>query len=110
MLKLLVKNFSILQTPSRQILCYPGQKIFLDYNKNVSDGDDITLTKIFCNGKPCQKPVTCKVLSSRFLGDKLIIFKKKRRKGYERQNGFRQLWTVVTVPNENESVPNESEQ
>ncbi|MDE6344083.1 MAG: bL21 family ribosomal protein, partial [Muribaculaceae bacterium] len=30
-------------------------------------------------------------------GDKVIIFKKKRRKGYRRKNGQRQYFTKVTI-------------
>ena len=40
--------------------------------------------------------VTAKVLSH-LKGDKVIIFKKKRRKTFERKNGHRQQFTEVSV-------------
>jgi large subunit ribosomal protein L21 len=30
-------------------------------------------------------------------GDKVIVFKKKRRKGYKKKNGHRQSFTSITI-------------
>jgi large subunit ribosomal protein L21 len=30
-------------------------------------------------------------------GDKVLIFKKKRRKGYQKMNGHRQMFTSITI-------------
>lgn len=40
--------------------------------------------------------VVCEVLSH-LKGEKVIIFKKKRRKGYKKRNGHRQSFTQVLV-------------
>ena len=40
--------------------------------------------------------VTAKVLSH-FKGDKVIVFKKKRRKGYQKKNGHRQYLSEILV-------------
>ena len=32
-------------------------------------------------------------------GDKVIVFKKKRRKGYKVKNGHRQLFTQIVIEN-----------
>ena len=40
--------------------------------------------------------ISAKVLSH-FRGDKIIIFKKKRRKGYQKQNGHRQDLTRIQI-------------
>ena len=42
--------------------------------------------------------VSGKVLSH-LKGDKVIVFKKKRRKGYKVKNGHRQLFTEVLIEN-----------
>ena len=49
-------------------------------------------------GAPLLKGVTvsAKVLSH-LRGDKIIIFKKKRRKGYQKQNGHRQDLTRIQI-------------
>ncbi len=48
-----------------------------------------------------QPNVTGAVVSAKILshlrGDKVIVFKKKRRKGYQKQNGHRQYLTRVQI-------------
>ena len=41
--------------------------------------------------------VVCEVLENLVKGDKVIVFKKKRRKGYRRKNGHRQSFSKVLV-------------
>ena len=41
--------------------------------------------------------VVCEVLSPLVKGDKVLIFHKKRRKGYRKLNGHRQQFTEVSV-------------
>lgn len=40
--------------------------------------------------------ITAKILSH-LRGDKVLVFKKKRRKGYQKQNGHRQYLTRVQI-------------
>lgn len=41
--------------------------------------------------------VVCEVAETLVKGDKVIVFKKKRRKGYRRKNGHRQYFTKVVI-------------
>ncbi|MDE5912890.1 MAG: 50S ribosomal protein L21 [Muribaculaceae bacterium] len=41
--------------------------------------------------------VVCEVKRQLVKGDKVIVFKKKRRKGYRRKNGHRQCFTQVVI-------------
>lgn len=41
--------------------------------------------------------VVCEVLTPLVKGDKVIVFKKKRRKGYRRKNGLRQYFSKVLI-------------
>ena len=41
--------------------------------------------------------VVCEVLEPLVKGDKVIVFKKKRRKGYRRKNGHRQCFSKVLI-------------
>lgn len=43
--------------------------------------------------------VTAKVLASTLKGDKIIVFKKKRRKGYRVKNGHRQTFSKIQIEN-----------
>ncbi len=41
--------------------------------------------------------VVCEVATPLVKGEKVIVFKKKRRKGYRRKNGHRQYFTKVVI-------------
>ena len=41
--------------------------------------------------------VVCEVQEQLVKGDKVIVFKKKRRKGYRRKNGHRQCFSKVLI-------------
>jgi large subunit ribosomal protein L21 len=52
----------------------------------------------FSVGMPALKgaSVSAKILSH-LKGDKVIVFKKKRRKGYQKKNGHRQQFTKIQI-------------
>jgi large subunit ribosomal protein L21 len=69
-----------------------GSTVEFDRVLAKSDGDTLTV------GKPVVEAakVTAKV-EDQIRGDKVVNFKKKRRKGYTRKVGHRQSLTIVTV-------------
>ncbi len=49
-------------------------------------------------GTPCvAKAKVCGTILEQTKGDKIIVFKKKRRHNYRRKNGHRQLLTVIRI-------------
>ena len=70
----------------------PESEVTFDQVLLLSDGKE---TKV---GSPIVKgaKVTAKVLSH-LKDEKIIVFKKKRRKGYRKQNGHRQQLTRIEV-------------
>lgn len=69
-----------------------GDKVSFDKILLTGDGDNITL------GAPAIKGVSVAAKITRHLkGDKVIVFKKKRRKGYRVKNGHRQALTEIVV-------------
>lgn len=58
----------------------------------IGNGDDITIGSPTVDGAK----VVLEVLSQ-VKGDKVLIFKKKRRKGYRKLNGHRQQFSQVIV-------------
>jgi len=58
----------------------------------VGDGDKITVGAPVISGAK----VSAKILSH-VKGDKVIVFKKKRRKGYQKSNGHRQSFTKLKI-------------
>jgi large subunit ribosomal protein L21 len=41
--------------------------------------------------------IVCEVAQTLVKGEKVIVFKKKRRKGYRRKNGHRQYFTKIVI-------------
>jgi len=69
-----------------------GQKVEFDRVLLVDNGGKITLGAPAIEGAK----VTAEV-NEHVKGDKVIIFRKKRRKGYRKKNGHRQQFTSITI-------------
>ena len=71
-----------------------GKKVSFDNVLLLADGDKVTVGAPAINGAQ----VGAKVLKH-LKGDKVIVFKKKRRKGYRVKNGHRQALTEIQIDN-----------
>ena len=60
----------------------------------VGDGDKITVGAPVISGAK----ISAKIVSH-VKGDKVIVFKKKRRKGYQKSNGHRQQFSKILIEN-----------
>jgi len=69
-----------------------GKKVSFDNVLLVADGDKVTIGAPAIGGAQ----VSAKVLKH-LQGDKVIVFKKKRRKGYRVKNGHRQALTEIVI-------------
>ncbi len=69
-----------------------GETVALDQVLMIGEGDDVQTGSPLLTG--CS--VTCEV-TEQLKGKKIIIFKKKRRKGYRNKNGHRQLYTRLKI-------------
>ena len=97
--------FAVLTTGGKQYKVSQGDLIDIEkLDGNV--GDTITLEQVLMVGEGEKVEVGspyvsgCKVtveVIDQGKGAKVIIFKKKRRKGYRRKNGHRQLFTQIKI-------------
>jgi len=69
-----------------------GKKVSFDNVLLLGDGDKVTVGAPAIDGAQ----VSAKVLKH-LKGDKVIVFKKKRRKGYRVKNGHRQSLTEIVI-------------
>ncbi|MGC6431957.1 MAG: 50S ribosomal protein L21 [Jejuia sp.] len=69
-----------------------GKKVAFDNVLLIGDGDKVTVGAPAINGAQ----VGAKVVKH-LKGDKVIVFKKKRRKGYRVKNGHRQSLTEIVI-------------
>ena len=69
-----------------------GSKISFDKVLLVEDGGKINVGATGISGASVSAEVNDHVK-----GDKIIVFRKKRRKGYKKRNGNRQSFTTITI-------------
>ena len=103
--KVIHSMYVIVDIQGQQFKVQKDQKLFvhrIDANEGdvvefakvllMGDGDDITIGSPAIDGAK----VVLEVLSH-VKGDKVLVFKKKRRKGYQKLNGHRQQFSQVLV-------------
>ena len=69
-----------------------GSKVDFDKVLLIEDGGKVTVGAPAIDGKK----VTASVVKH-LKGDKVIVFKKKKRKGYEKKRGHRQELSVIKI-------------
>ena len=99
--------YAIVEIAGQQFKVEKDKKLFV-HRLEAEQGDSLDFEKVLlvdtdgkvAVGTPTVKgaKVTAKVLEH-VKGDKVIVFKKKRRKGYKKKNGHRQLFTQIQVEN-----------
>jgi large subunit ribosomal protein L21 len=77
-----------------------GSKVSFDKVLLIDDNGNVTLGAPAIEGAS----VEAKVLQH-LKGDKVIVFKKKRRKGFKKKNGHRQSFTQIVIEGINGSAP-----
>ncbi len=96
--------YAIVEMAGQQFKVAKDQKVFV-HRLPGKEGDKVTFDKVLLLddgkvtiGAPAISgaAVTAKILSH-LKGDKVIVFKKKRRKGYRVKNGHRQAFTEIQV-------------
>jgi len=97
--------YAIVEIAGHQYKVQKDQQIFVNRLQNEEgtqvEFDRVLLTDDNCSitvGAPAVEgvKVTARVVNH-LKGDKVIIFKKKRRKGYQKKNGFRAYLTEIVI-------------
>jgi large subunit ribosomal protein L21 len=93
--------FAILRTGGKQYRVAPGDKIVVE-RLDGNAGDTITLGDILLAGEGSDlKSVDGLKVQAEILaqakGDKVTVFKKRRRHNYRRKKGHRQLHTILRI-------------
>ena len=97
--------YAIVEIAGQQFKVSKDQKVFV-HRLEGKEGDAVTFAKVLLVdnegtitlGAPAIEgaSVEAKVLQH-LKGDKVIVFKKKRRKGYKKKNGHRQYFTKIQI-------------
>ncbi|MBD5173358.1 MAG: 50S ribosomal protein L21 [Bacteroidales bacterium] len=100
--------YAIVEIQGQQFKAEPNKFLYVHYlGENAKEGDKVEFDRVLLSdvdgavkvGAPTVEgaKVVCEVLTPLVKGDKVIVFKKKRRKGYRRKNGHRQFFSKVLI-------------
>ncbi len=97
--------FAIVTIAGQQFKVEEGQELFV-HQLEATEGDSLTFDQVLLVDNAGSVSVGTPVLSTAKVnatvlghqkGDKVIVFKKKRRKGYRVKNGHRQSFTKIKI-------------
>ena len=105
-------DYAIIEAGGKQHRVTSGERLRVDLMKGRTSGDEITFDNVYMvrNGDDVKigtprvdgARVEARVVANGAEGDgekdkKLLIFKRRRRKGYSRRQGHRQRYTEVEI-------------
>ena len=100
--------YVIVEIQGQQFKAEQGRYLYVHYlGEKVEEGQTVEFDRVLLVdadgavkvGAPTVEgaKVVCEVETPLVKGDKVIVFKKKRRKGYRRKNGHRQYFSKVRI-------------
>ena len=93
--------YAIVEINGQQFKAEAGKKLFVHHIQNAENGATVEFDKVLLVDKDGNitvgAKVVCQVVSNMVKGDKVLVFHKKRRKGYRKLNGHRQQFTELTI-------------
>ena len=98
---LFISMYAIVEINGQQFKAEAGKKLFVHHIQNA-EAEKVLLVDKDGNvtvGLPTVEgaKVVCEVVSPLVKGDKVLVFHKKRRKGYRKLNGHRQQFTELAI-------------
>ena len=99
--------YAIVEIKGQQFKAEAGKKLFVHHMQEAENGSTVEFDKVLLVDKDGTvtvglptiegAKVVCEVVSNLVKGDKVIVFHKKRRKGYRKRNGHRQQFTELKI-------------
>ena len=99
--------YAIVEINGQQFKTQQGQKLFVNRIKDAEQGQTVAFDKVLLIdnegtvtvGAPTVEgaKIVAEVVNPLVKGDKVIVFKMKRRKDYRKKNGHRQQYTQIEV-------------
>lgn len=98
--------YAIVDIAGQQFKVEKGMEIFV-HRLEGNSGDKVEFNQVFLTeeagkvkvGAPTTGNKVAATIMEHLKGDKVIAFKKKRRKGYKRKVGHRQYFTKIMIDN-----------
>ena len=99
--------YAIVEINGQQFKAEAGKKLFVQHIQEAEAQQTVEFERVLLVdndgaitvGVPTVEgaKVVCEVVSPLVKGDKVLVFHKKRRKGYRKLNGHRQQFTEMTI-------------
>ena len=99
--------YAIVEINGQQFKAEQGKKLFVHHIKDAAEGQTVEFEKVLLVDKDgavevgaptvSGAKVVCEVLNPLVKGDKVIVFKMKRRKDYRKKRGHREQFTEVSI-------------
>lgn len=99
--------YAIVEIAGQQFKVQKDAKLFVNHLPMKNEGDTLEFDKVLLIDNEGQisvgaptiegAKVSAKVLVPLVKGDKVIVFKKRKRKGYQKKNGHRQQYTQIQI-------------
>ena len=99
--------YAIVEINGQQFKVEEGKKIFVNHIREAEEGQTVEFDKVLLVdnegavtvGTPTVEgaKVVCEVINPLVKGEKVIVFKMKRRKDSRKKNGHRQQYTQVEI-------------
>jgi large subunit ribosomal protein L21 len=99
--------YAIVEINGQQFKAEAGKKLFVHHIQNAENGTTVEFEKVLLVdkdgvvsvGTPVIEgaKVVAEIVSNLVKGDKVLVFHKKRRKGYRKLNGHRQQFTEISI-------------
>ena len=99
--------YAIVEINGQQFKVEEGKKLFVHHMQNAEEGQTVEFDKVLLVdndgavkiGAPTVEgaKVVCEVVNPLVKGDKVIVFKMKRRKDERKRNGHRTHFTLIAV-------------
>ena len=102
-----LKMYAIVEINGQQFKAEEGKKLFVHHIKDAQEGQAVEFEKVLLVDKDGAvqvgaptvdgAKVVCEVVNPLVKGDKVIVFKMKRRKDYRKKNGHRAQFTEISI-------------
>ena len=99
--------YAIVEIQGQQFKAEAGKKLFVHHMQEAENGATVEFEKVLLVDKDGDitvgvptvegAKVVCEIISPLVKGDKVLVFHKKRRKGYRKLNGHRQQFTELRI-------------
>lgn len=99
--------YAIVEINGQQFKAEEGKRLFVHHIAGAENGQAVEFEKVLLVdadgtvkvGAPTVEgaKVVCEVKDALVKGDKVLVFHKKRRKGYRKLNGHRQQFTSLVI-------------